>query len=224
MNDIVIHYNGRTPQVEQAEEIVSGQIGTVAVRFTFSPEWDAYPVKNAAFLSSGGACSVPLDETGSAVIPEKVIQRGVRTFSVSAFGNGKNEDGEIVRYNGKETAFRVQLGGATPENAKPEGAASAYEILLVRIEGKVNENQGAENAGRVLVVGEDGKVRPGEYAGGGGTGGGGVNFRPDETLTLSGGVLSVNTADAVEEDNTLPVTSAAVYTTVGNIEALLKTI
>lgn len=36
--------------------------------------------------------------------------------------------------------------------------------------------------------------------------------------------LSVNTADKVEQDNTLPVTSAAVFTTVGNIEALLGTI
>lgn len=36
--------------------------------------------------------------------------------------------------------------------------------------------------------------------------------------------LSVDTADKVEQDNTLPVTSAAVYTTVGNIDALLGTI
>ena len=57
------------------------------------------------------------------------------------------------------------------------------------------------------------------------TGGGGVAFTTDETLTLSPeGVLSVNTADVVEQDNTLPVTSAAVHTTVGNIEALLKLI
>lgn len=53
----------------------------------------------------------------------------------------------------------------------------------------------------------------------------GVDFTTDATLSLSSeGVLSVNTADAVEEDNTLPVTSAAVHTTVGNIEVLLKTI
>lgn len=58
------------------------------------------------------------------------------------------------------------------------------------------------------------------------TGGGGVDFTTDETLTLDPvtKVLSVNTADAVEQDNTLPITSAAVHTTVGNIEALLATI
>lgn len=38
------------------------------------------------------------------------------------------------------------------------------------------------------------------------------------------GLLSVDTADQVEQDNTKPITSAAVYTEVGNINALLATI
>lgn len=56
--------------------------------------------------------------------------------------------------------------------------------------------------------------------------GGGVGFTTDASLTLNPEtkVLSVNTAKAVEQDNTLPITSAAVYRTVGNIEALLGTI
>ena len=35
------------------------------------------------------------------------------------------------------------------------------------------------------------------------------------------GVLSVDTADAVEKDNTKPITSAAVHVEIGNIEVLL---
>lgn len=54
--------------------------------------------------------------------------------------------------------------------------------------------------------------------------GGGVAFETDETLSLNDGILSVNTADEPEADNTLPITSAAVHTTVGNINALLETI
>ena len=54
--------------------------------------------------------------------------------------------------------------------------------------------------------------------------GGNVDFKTDETLTLKDGILSVNTTDQMEQDNTLPMTSAGVYATVGNIEALLKTI
>lgn len=54
---------------------------------------------------------------------------------------------------------------------------------------------------------------------------GGIAFITDETLNLSDeGVLSVNTAKEVEKDNTLPITSAAVHVTVGNIDALLCTI
>lgn len=54
--------------------------------------------------------------------------------------------------------------------------------------------------------------------------GGNVDFQVGETLKLENGVLSVNTTDSVEQDNTLPITSAGVFATVGNIEALLKTI
>lgn len=52
----------------------------------------------------------------------------------------------------------------------------------------------------------------------------GIGFTTDETLTLDNGKLSVNTAQEPELDNTLPITAAAVHTTVGNIEIILKTI
>lgn len=49
--------------------------------------------------------------------------------------------------------------------------------------------------------------------------GGGVDFETDETLTLSpDGILSVNTANDVEQDNTLPVTSAAVKKAIDSID------
>lgn len=51
-----------------------------------------------------------------------------------------------------------------------------------------------------------------------------VGFVTDETLSFRDGVLSVNTTDTVDTDNTLPITSSAVAVTVGNIEVILKTI
>lgn len=54
--------------------------------------------------------------------------------------------------------------------------------------------------------------------------GGSADFKTDETLKLKDGILSVNTTDQMAQDNTLPITSAGVYTIVGNIEVLLKTI
>lgn len=56
------------------------------------------------------------------------------------------------------------------------------------------------------------------------SGSGGVDFKTDDTLSLTDGILSVNTTNNMEQDNTLPITSAGVYAAVGNIEALLKTI
>ena len=52
----------------------------------------------------------------------------------------------------------------------------------------------------------------------------GTAFTTDDTLVLENGVLRVNTVDKAEEDNTLPITSAAVYVEIGNIDALLSTI
>ena len=53
----------------------------------------------------------------------------------------------------------------------------------------------------------------------------GVLFTTDKTLKLSAdNVLSVNTTNDAEKDNTLPITSAGVAATVGNIEIILKTI
>ena len=47
-----------------------------------------------------------------------------------------------------------------------------------------------------------------------------VRFTTDETLTLSNGKLSVNTANKAEEDNKLPITSNAVYEQLGDIKTL----
>lgn len=59
----------------------------------------------------------------------------------------------------------------------------------------------------------------------GGSSSGGTSFKPGDNLELDeNGVLKVKVADKVEEDNTLPITSAAVHVHVGNIEALLETI
>lgn len=52
---------------------------------------------------------------------------------------------------------------------------------------------------------------------------GGIIVGEDLTITHSG-VLSVIKADRAEQDNTHPITSAAVYTEIGNIDALLRTI
>lgn len=60
----------------------------------------------------------------------------------------------------------------------------------------------------------------GKALGGGGAGG----YAIGDGLKVENGKLSVDTATAAEQDNTKPITSGAVYTAVGNINALLATI
>ena len=57
-------------------------------------------------------------------------------------------------------------------------------------------------------------------------GGGGVPYNIGHGLKVDTetNTLSVDTVSSVEQDNTLPITSAAVYAEVGNINALLGTI
>lgn len=87
----------------------------------------------------------------------------------------------------------------------------------------------------------DGTLR-GRLSGGGTLSGGlstavaAIGLEPATTTTLGGiivgqdlliteeGVLSVDKANIVEQDNTKPITAAAVYTEVGNIDVLLQTI
>lgn len=54
--------------------------------------------------------------------------------------------------------------------------------------------------------------------------GGGYNIGNGLKLDQPTNTLSVDAADAVEEDNTKPITAAAVYAEVGNINALLETL
>lgn len=92
-----------------------------------------------------------------------------------------------------------------------------------------NSQATAEYADGVLTIG----VPRGADGGGGG---GGVDLYPatkyslggiivgDDLAVTSTGLLSVVKANRVEQDNTHPITAAAVFTEVGNINALLQTI
>lgn len=69
----------------------------------------------------------------------------------------------------------------------------------------------------------------GSSGGSGGSGGGGgssssTSWEVGSGLKLTDNVLSVDTVDAVEEGNSKPITSAAVYAEIGNINAILATI
>lgn len=100
--------------------------------------------------------------------------------------------------------------GAEPSPPTPD----AYQKVLAEI-GNLEDLTTADKSSLVAAINEI--LETG--------GGGGMNYRIGHGLKVTGGnTLEVDTAEEAEQDNTLPITSAAVYTTVGNIEILLETI
>ncbi len=78
-------------------------------------------------------------------------------------------------------------------------------------------------AGQVLAKLSDNDLDTGWMDPTGG-GNGGMAYQIGHGLKLEGNTLSVNAVNDFEGDNTLPITAAAVESTVGNIEILLGTI
>lgn len=110
---------------------------------------------------------------------------------------------------------------ATDDMAEPpedEPGKSWYEDLTGKI-GNLDNLTTTAKKNLVAAINEAARS-------GGGGGGGGVAYQIGEGLALDEETmtLSVDTAKAVERDNTKPITSAAVYVEVGNINALLATI
>lgn len=176
--------------------IVCGNSDYVAV-FDFDAEWDAFDRKTARFVypgMAGGHIDVVFDGT-TCPVPVLTDTIGVK---VGVFAG----DLHTTTSAWFDCDKSILCGSGVPADPPPDVYAQIMELL-----NKLDGDMGA-------AVEEYLKEHPVE----------GMKFETDETLTLEGGILSVNTADKPEQDNTLPITSAAVHATVGNIEVLLGTI
>lgn len=111
-------------------------------------------------------------------------------------------EAESIDYSNAALPNISTVGGALDELV-PKSHTHANKSVLDKF---------AESDGKPTY---DGKV-----LGGGGAGG----YAIGDGLKVENGKLSVDTATVAEQDNTKPITSGAVYTAVGNINALLATI
>ena len=171
------------------------------IEFTFDREWEDSEHKTARFTY--GEKYIDILFTGS-VCPVPVIF-GAKSMMIGVYaGNLKTTTPADVRC--KES---ILCEAGTPDIVTPD----LYSQIVNRIddieENAVSDERLEKSIEKYL---EENPVDTG------------VNFETDETLTLKDGILSVNTTNTMEEDNTLPITSAGVFATVGNIEVLLKTI
>lgn len=211
---ITIHCSRACAHLASPPELLTaGMAKAVTVQFVFSPEWSGL-TKTAVF--SNGKTTVDVlaaNWDGDTVpVPHEVLAVPGRHARVGVYG--ADESGVVL------PTVWVSLGKVQP-GADPSGDASADPSLPVwaQLQKQIGDLDDLQTYNKGNLVDAINEAR-----GSGGSGGGGYTIGDGLKLDAATNTLSVDTAAAVEKDNTKPVTSAAVYTEVGNINALLATI
>lgn len=211
---IQIHVNKASAHLCSPPELLTaGMSKAVTVQFVFSPEWDGL-TKTAVF--SNGKTTVDVLAANwdgdTVLVPHEVLAVPGRHARVGVYG--ADERGVVM------PTVWVSLGKVQP-GADPSGDASADPSLPVwaQLQSQIGDLDDLKTYNKGNLVDAINEARSS-----GGSGGGGYTIGDGLKLDAATNTLSVDTAEAVEKDNTKPVTSAAVYTEVGNINALLATI
>ena len=211
---ITIHCSRACAHLASPPELLTaGMAKAVTVEFVFSDDWSGL-TKTAVF--SAGRTTVDVLESAwdgnKVVVPHEILADAGPIARVGVYG--ANADGLIL-----PTAW-VTLGKVMPA-AEPSGDPGADPTLPIwaQLQNQIGDLDDLQTYNKGNLVDAINEARSS-----GGSGGGGYTIGDGLKLDAATNTLSVDTAEAVEKDNTKPVTSAAVYTEVGNINALLATI
>lgn len=210
---IIIHCARACAHLASPPELLTaGMAKAVTVEFVFSDDWSGL-TKTAVF--SAGRTTVDVLESAwdgnKVVVPHEILADAGPIARVGVYG--ANADGLIL------PTVWVTLGKVMPA-AEPSGDPGADPTLPIwaQLQNQIGDLDDLKTYNKGNLVDAINEARSS-----GGTGGG-YNIGSGLKLDAATNTLSVDTAEAVEKDNTKPVTSAAVYTEVGNINALLATI
>lgn len=211
---IQIHVNKASAHLCSPPELLTaGMAKAVTVEFVFSDDWSGL-TKTAVF--SAGRTTVDVLESAwdgnKVVVPHEILADAGPIARVGVYG--ANADGLIL------PTVWVTLGKVMPA-AEPSGDPGADPTLPIwaQLQNQIGDLDDLKTYNKGNLVDAINEARSS-----GGSGGGGYTIGDGLKLDAATNTLSVDTAEAVEKDNTKPVTSAAVYTEVGNINALLATI
>ena len=211
---IIIHCARACAHLASPPELLTaGMSKAVTVQFVFSPDWSGL-TKTAVFLA--GRTTVDVLESAwdgnKVVVPHEILADAGPIARVGVYG--ANADGLIL------PTVWVTLGKVMPA-AEPSGDPGADPTLPIwaQLQNQIGDLDDLQTYNKGNLVDAINEARSS-----GGSGGGGYTIGEGLKLDAATNTLSVDTAAAVEKDNTKPVTSAAVYTEVGNINALLATI
>ena len=211
---ITIHCSRACAHLASPPELLTaGMAKAVTVEFVFSNDWSGL-TKTAVF--SAGRTTVDVLESAwdgnKVVVPHEILADAGPIARVGVYG--ANADGLIL------PTVWVTLGKVMPA-AEPSGDPGADPTLPIwaQLQNQIGDLDDLKTYNKGNLVDAINEARSS-----GGSGGGGYTIGDGLKLDAATNTLSVDTAAAVEKDNTKPVTSAAVYTEVGNINALLATI
>lgn len=211
---ITIHCSRACAHLASPPELLTaGMAKAVTVELVFSEDWSGL-TKTAVF--SAGRTTVDVLESAwdgnKVVVPHEILADAGPIARVGVYG--ANADGLIL------PTVWVTLGKVMPA-AEPSGDPGADPTLPIwaQMQSQIGDLDELQTYNKGNLVDAINEARSS-----GGSGGGGYTIGDGLKLDAETNTLSVDTAAAVEKDNTKPVTSAAVYTEVGNINALLATI
>ena len=211
---ITIHCSRACAHLASPPELLTaGMAKAVTVEFVFSNDWSGL-TKTAVF--SAGRTTVDVLESAwdgnKVVVPHEILADAGPIARVGVYG--ANADGLIL------PTVWVTLGKVMPA-AEPSGDPGADPTLPIwaQLQNQIGDLDDLQTYNKGNLVDAINEARSS-----GGSGGGGYTIGDGLKLDAATNTLSVDTAATVEKDNTKPVTSAAVYTEVGNINALLATI
>ena len=174
-------------------------------------DWTGREIK-AMFGQGCTVYEVPV--TGGEITAKQQLNLTAGDWRVWLVGNSARDGDVIPRITTNVAHISVAPTGGTEGSLFPTIPPTAEERLRADM-GNLADLTTEDKSSLVAAINE---VRR--------TGGGGTAYTIGHGLKLDAktNTLSVDTADKMEQDNTLPITSAAVYVEVGNINALLKTI
>lgn len=151
---------------------------------------------------------VDVGDDGTAIIPDELLQD---YHTLTAYAYVTDDAGGYTK---------VQQDFAVYKRPKPADYVytptehASFDKLRAEI-GDLDDLTTADKSTIVAAINEAAR-----------SGGGGVKYQIGNGLKLDvkTNTIAVDAADAVETNNTKPITSAAVYAVVGNINALLATL
>lgn len=156
----------------------------------------------------GRSVDVDVDTDGTAIIPAELLQDW---HPLTAYAYITDDTGAYTM---------VQQDFIVHKRAKPAGYVytPTEHAGFDRLRSEIGDLDDLTTSAKDSLVAAINEVAR--------SGGGGTKYQIGNGLILDAktNTLAVDTADAVEWDNTKPITSAGVYLEIGNINALLATI